>query len=171
MRDPSHDEDEIARTAADDLIGNVDVTAARVVRLRDGDQPRRWARGHDREPWCQGCGRVDGDRCDEPVAAAVRRLDVLRRLGIVLQRASDFANADLQRPVADVDVRPRELEQLILGHELTAARDEVLQHRERLGRERNDSVAAAELARGKVQAEGAKRAGRHAVRADYHRFE
>ena len=34
VRDPAHDEDEIDRAVADHLVGDVDVAAARVVRLR-----------------------------------------------------------------------------------------------------------------------------------------
>ena len=43
VRDPAHDEDEVERPVADDLIGDVDVAAARVMRLGDlnGDRHRR----------------------------------------------------------------------------------------------------------------------------------
>ena len=43
VRHPSHDKDDVERAVADDLVGDVDVAAARVTDLRDG---RSW-RGHD----------------------------------------------------------------------------------------------------------------------------
>ena len=123
--------------------------------MSDGRRPGR----NDREPGRHRRSRFDRDRRDEAVAAAVRGLDVRRRLRIVLQRAADLADADLERAVADVDVGPRELEQLVLGDELPAARDEVLQDGERLRRERHHGIAAAQLPRREVQPERPERTG------------
>jgi hypothetical protein len=67
-----------------------------------------------------------------------------------LQRAADLAHAYLESAVADVYVRPRQLEQLVLSDELTAVGHEVLQDGERLRRERHHGIAPAELTSGKV---------------------
>ena len=84
VRDPAHDEDEIARTAADDLVGDVDIAAARVVRLGHRHQRRRRTGWHDGKPGSGRCGRVDRHRGDESVAPAMRGLDVGRRPRIVV---------------------------------------------------------------------------------------
>ncbi len=84
VRDPAHDEDEIARTAADDLVGDVDVAAARVVRLGHRHHRRRRTGWHDGEPGSGRCGRVDRHRRDESIAPPVCGLDVGRRPRIVV---------------------------------------------------------------------------------------
>ncbi len=83
------------------------------------------------------------------------------------ERAPDLADAHLQRAVADVDVRPGQIEQLVLRHELPAPRHEVLQDRERLRRQRKPRRHG-EAARPKVQTEGTKSAGGHWLYPGYH---
>ena len=57
VRDPAHDEDEIDGAAADDLVGDVDVAAARVVRLGNGMSADAGRGRHDRGPeWRTGAG-------------------------------------------------------------------------------------------------------------------
>ena len=104
-----------------DLVRDVDVAAARVVRLGYRSAPTvRWR--HHRRRRCAVRVRLERDRRDEAIAAPVRGLDERRRPRIVVERAADLADAHLERAVADVHVSPRELEQLVLRDELPGPR-------------------------------------------------
>jgi len=79
--DPAHDEDEIHRPGAEDLVGDVDVAAEGVMGL-----------GHRRRG---GCGRRSRRVArDEDIAAPGAGLDVLRGLGRIAQRAADVGDLD-----------------------------------------------------------------------------
>ena len=97
-------EDEIHRPAAADLVRDVDV--ARSLAYLDqvlARPPRARRSAPDARP-------AAGDDCvtlgDEPVTAPVCRLDEAWRLGVVSERAPDFADADLQRAVGHERIRP-----------------------------------------------------------------
>ena len=62
----------------------------------------------------------------------MRGLDVARRRGIVFECFAKLPDTVFQNGVGDERRRPHGVEKLLLGDELTAVFDEVLQHRERL---------------------------------------
>jgi hypothetical protein len=132
MRDPSHHEYQVEGPLAEDLIRNVDVSAARIVRFRrleriDG---RRGVDGRLRRLNPGGCRLVRfRHRSDEAIAAAMDRLDELRRLRIVGQHPADLADADLQGSVADEDPRPDPVEELVFRHEPARPLRQTLQDR------------------------------------------
>ena len=70
----------------------------------------------------------------------MRCLHETRRLGIVIERTPDFAHAHLQRAVGHEHAGPDRIEQLVLRDEASRACHEVLEKRERLGRQRDRSV-------------------------------
>ena len=154
MGDPPHDEHEVDRTIAEHLVGDVDVAAARIPRDRDVRYRRlhrgrcaRGARG-SRQFRFQRADRHGGD---EAIPAPVRRLDVLRLARIVVQRLPDFPDADLERGVADEDVGPQRVEELLLGDEATGVLREIGEYVVGLGGERNDTVVALEPAAGAIE--------------------
>ena len=60
--------------------------------------------------------------------------------------------------------------QTFRANELPAPRREMLEHRERLRRERHDRVATTKLTSREVQTKGSERASGHAFDGDYHWF-
>ena len=116
VRHPSHHEDEVDRAAAQDLIGDVYVPAARVMH---GE--RRGREGVRRITGQQRNGRRIRDRRDEPVTAPVRCLDNPRAPRIVTQCAPDFTDAHLERAVAEEHSRPDRAEEFVLTDELARA--------------------------------------------------
>ncbi len=79
------------------------------------------------------CARVP----DEPVPAAMRGLDVLRRLGVVAHRLAKLPDAGLEHRIADVGRGPDAVEQLLLGHQLARVLDEKPQDGKRLRPQRD----------------------------------
>src|SRR5690606_24765573 len=109
-----------------------------------------------------------GDRCGEHVAAARDRADRLLRL--VVERATDLDEALRERVVGDDDVRPDGADQLVLGHELAVALDEVGQDLERLGSQLDLRAVAAQEAAVEVKREVAEAIPRAAAdRRDWRR--
>jgi hypothetical protein len=54
---------------------------------------------------------------------------------VIIERAADLADADLQRAVPNVDISPCEPQQLVLGDEFSCAADRVFEDGEGLRRE------------------------------------
>src|ERR1044071_865365 len=71
------------------------------------------------------------DLPDETIAAAMRSLDKLRRLGIVVERFSHLLNSDFENRVADKSFRPKRAQQFVLGHHLTGTINEVVKQGKR----------------------------------------
>ena len=165
MRHPSHDEDEIDGAVAEDLVGDVHVAAARVL---NGSGVSTIGRNRGRCDRAASLSRRGlGDVGDEAVAAPMRGLDEPRRMGVVAERSSDFADADLQRAVGDEHARPDGVEQLRFANQAARASGEVLQQRERFRRQRNRAGVSVELAAGRIDAktiEGEHDVRRHSAR-------
>ena len=160
VRHPSHHEDEVDRSAAADLIRDVDVAAPRVL---DRSGQDRGGIGDRRRTRSRGGGRLR-DAGDEPVAAPVRRLDEAWRLRVVAERAPDFADADLQRAVGHERIRPERVEQLGLLDQAARPRREILEQRQRLGRQGDGARLSVELSAGGIEPEtieGEERVRRH----------
>src|SRR4029079_4692101 len=105
--DPAHDENEIDRAAPEHLVGDVDVSAARIL--------DREAEGGGRGPGRRrGPRRRADDFGDETVAASVSGLDDPRLPGIVVERAPDLADAHLQGAVSQEYPRPDGTDDLVL---------------------------------------------------------
>ena len=72
VRDPAHDEDEVERAVADDLVGDVHVAAARVLRVSGTSNA-----GRGRRHACRGVEKPDerahGDRAVTPGEARCQR--------------------------------------------------------------------------------------------------
>ena len=152
VRDPAHHEHEVERAVAHDLVGDVDVAAARVAHARShGHDPV--AAVHRR----RGRRRRRADRRDEAIAAAVRGRDEAGKGGVVPQRATDLADAGLERAVAHVEAGPDLVEQLALGDQPARVGRQVLEDREGLGRERDRSRGATELAADGIETERTER--------------
>ena len=139
VRHPTHDEHQVDRSVADDLVGDVDVAAPRVP--RGGRRHRGSDRRHERSRAGEGGeGWRDGRHArNEPVAAAMGSLDELRNARIVAERPADLADAHLEGGVAHVDVRPHGVEQLMLGDQPARVAGEEFEDGKRLGRERDAS--------------------------------
>ena len=88
---------------------------------------------------------------DEAISAPMRGLDVARPLRIVVERATDLANADLECGVADEHVGPDRVEQLLFRHQAPGVLHEVLQHVVGARRERHDLPVTPELRAGAVE--------------------
>jgi hypothetical protein len=137
VRHPPHHENEIDRSVADGLVGDVHVAAARVTGLR----LNRDRRGYVTLGSCRRRGQ-DADVGDEPVASLVGRLDVPGVVRLVLERLPDLADADLERRVPDKHIRPRRVEQLLFRHEPARVLDQIEEDAVGLGRERHDTATA-----------------------------
>ena len=144
VRDPAHHEDQIDGTGTDHFVGDVHVAAVRVAHARTHGGER----GHERSLRAGG-GRLDGaarlDRRDESIAAPMGGLNEPWFVGIVAERAADVANRSFQHGLADEDVRPDGVQQLLLEHEPPGARGQVLQQRERFRGERDGGRAPQQL--------------------------
>src|SRR5258706_13872550 len=93
---------------------------------------------------------------NETIATAVHGFDVGRRLGAIVERLADLADAYLNRGIADDDVGPYRRKELVLGHETLRAAGEMVKDVERLARERDGATAAREARIGRCQTEGSK---------------
>ena len=112
-----------------------------------------------------GGGESGGDRGDEPVAQAVRGLDESRGLRAVSQGAPHTADADLQHRLVHTGVRPHRPQHRRLGHQLAGMLDQLVEHREVLGREGQALRPSPERGIRRVEAKRAEaehRGGRHA---------
>ena len=138
------------RAFSEHLIRDVHVAAVRVVGPRNVERSCGW-NGRGGREWR---GRQVGDSADgrdEPIAAPVRGLDVLRLLDLVVEGLADLADAHLQRGVADEDLRPAGVEQLLFRHETAGVLDQVAQDVVSLRRERHDASVARELRAREIQ--------------------
>ena len=144
VRDPAHDEDQVDRTRAHDLIGDVDVAAARVADPWSGRRRRR------RGPPARSVRH-------QPIPAAMRGFDVARGRSGVAQGLADLADRDLEHGVADVHAGPDAVEQFLLGEQASWLRGELQQHAEGLRRQRHDRGAAVQMAADRVQPERSER--------------
>ena len=104
---------------------------------------------------------------DEAIAAPMRGLDESRRMRVVAERAPDFADADLQRPVGDESARPDRVEELPFSNQVSRARGEVLEQRQGLGCEGDRPAASNSCPRAGIDSEAVER--EHEVRG--HRSE
>ena len=148
VRDPAHHEHQVHGPIADDLVGDVDRSAARVVRLRNRAGGPRQLR------------RLRRHRCNEAIAAAMDRLDIRGLRGVIVQRTPNLANADLECRFADIDARPTGAEQLILGREMARPFREVRENRQRFRLEWNDLPRAPQARLRRLETKRAKRQGR-----------
>ncbi len=81
-------------------------------------------------------------RGNESVAPSVDGLDESWRVGCVSKRAPDFAHADLQHGVTDVNVWPDIVEELAFGDQPAGVPDQVVQDVEGFRGQRNRVCAA-----------------------------
>ena len=148
VADPAHDENQVDWSVAKHLVGDVDVAASCVLHANAGG----------------GFGRPDGlcqvghptDLRDEAVPPAMRGLDEPRRPCVVAERATDLTHADLQHAVCDEHAGPHGVEQLAFGHEPARPFSEVVEYRERFGRQRNRAGGGPEIASDPVQSKWLK---------------
>jgi hypothetical protein len=153
VRHPAQHEDDIDRPAAEHLVGDARIALPRVAdgQAEGGRGLRGGARG------CRGAVHLG----DEPVAAPVRGLDDPRLPGVISERAPDLADADLQRAAAEEHPRPHGGQEVVLPDEAAGARGQVLEHRQRLGRQRDRSRRPAEASGREVELEGIEREEAH----------
>src|SRR5262245_25835751 len=94
----------------------------------------------------------------------MRRLDETRRLRIVAKRATDLANADLQRAIGNEDPRPDRIEQLSFLDKASGTVGEVLEQRDRFRRQGDGARVCVQLSAGRVETkaiEGERNVRRH----------
>jgi hypothetical protein len=101
--------------------------------------------------WNQLGAGADGR--DEPVSPPMRRLDVARGTGIIIERVAKLPDAVLQHGVADEGVRPNRVEQVLLDDELTWAFHQVLQDGKRFWTQRNGTRSPPQALVGRIEAE------------------
>ena len=78
----------------------------------------------------------------------------MRRFGAIAERTPDLQNVAAEDFRLHVGIRPDRAEQLIVGDETPRVLDEILQHAERLGPQRDAGVPAPQALVRRVEAEG-----------------
>ena len=92
------------------------------------------------------------------------RFDEARRLGIVRKRLANLTDRDLQHGIADERVRPDRADQSLFRYKLPGLRQQVCEHRERLGPELDGARVPPETLVDRVEGEWWEmyvRVGRH----------
>src|SRR3954453_16520323 len=69
----------------------------------------------------------DFHREDEPVPRGRYRLDIARRVGIVVEQASQISDVPGQRVITDCDISPTRVQQFVLGDQASRVADKMYQ--------------------------------------------
>ena len=118
----------------------------------------------------RGTWHDDLDRRDEPVAAALQRLDIARALGKVAERVPDLGNG-LVEAVVEIDedgVGPDRPAQRVARYQFARLHDQHGQHPERLFLQRGLYAFPVQLACLQVELENAEADGARGVRRQVH---
>ena len=163
VRDPAHDEDEVERPVADDLIGDVDLAAARVHRLGRPPSVLGVERGRRLAPEVKqrqfepggrrGAGHLDiharrgavggfADLGDEAIAAPGDGLDVLLPAALLAQSLPQRGDVLRQVVLLDEAVGPDLPHQLLLAEHVAAVLHQREQGVESLRRQRHGTPLA-----------------------------
>src|SRR5580658_4476149 len=106
-----------------------------------------------RQVSCNGCVALFFKRREESIAATRNRLYEARIIGVVAERVSDLANAEIE-PVLKVDedvYAPNFRHNVIAANEMAIARNQHCQNACRLGCKADNSTPAPQFACGPIQ--------------------